>query len=220
ARAGQRRFAPKEDVGVGKEETAPSHALDGKRVIVPAEELPSVQPRKTRTIDIETFVPLADLDPIYFDHPYFLVPAGDSGGTLKAYRLLERTIAQAGRVAIGRFVMRTKEYLAAIRAHDGALLLTTMRFHDEVRPTQPIPTGGKKPTKRQLEQAVAVIEELSSEWEPERYEDHYRERLTEVIERKRKRQTIEVPTPEREPEPAADLLEALQRSLENVRSGR
>jgi DNA end-binding protein Ku len=216
----QRRFCSKEDVEVTIEEIAHSYDLDGKQVILTDEELASVQPRKTRTIDIERFVALADLDPIYFDHPYFLIPAGESEGTLRAYKLLERTMEQSERVAVGRFVMRTKEYLAAIRARDGALELTTMLFHDEIRPTKPVPTGGKKPTKRQLDQAVAVIEELSTDWEPERYEDCYRKRLMEVIERKRKRQTIEAPKPEKEPEPAADLMEALKRSLDNVREGR
>jgi DNA end-binding protein Ku len=216
----QRRFCSKEDVEVGIEEVAHSYDLDGKQVIVTDEELGSVQPRKTRTIDIEAFVPAGELDPIHFDHPYFLVPAGDSEGTLRAYRLLERTMDKSERVALGRFVMRTKEYLAAIRARDGALELTTMLFHDEVRPTKPIPTGGKKPTKQQLDHAVAVIEELSADWRPERYEDCYRERLERVIKRKRKRQTIEVPKAEQEPSPADDLMEALKRSLDNVRSGR
>jgi DNA end-binding protein Ku len=216
----QRRFCAEEDVEVGIEEVAHSYDLDGKQVIVSDEELASVQPRKTRTIDIETFVPLAELDPIHFDHPYFLVPAGDSEGTLRAYRLLERTMDASGRVALGRFVMRTKEYLAAVRARDGALELTTMLFHDEVRPAKPIPTGGKKPTKQQLDQAVAVIEELTEDWKPERYEDCYRERLEDVIKRKRKRQKIEVPKSESEPSPADDLMEALKRSLENVQAGR
>jgi DNA end-binding protein Ku len=216
----QRRFCSEEDVEVGIEEVAHSYDLDGKQVVVTDDELASVQPRKTRTIDIERFVPLADLDPIYFDHPYFLIPAGDSEGTLRAYRLLERTMEQSERVALGRFVMRTKEYLAAIRARDGALELTTMLFHDEVRPTKPIQSGGKKPSKQQLDQAVAVIEELSTDWDPERYEDCYRERLLKVIERKRKRQAIEAPEPEKEPSPAADLMEALKQSLDNVRAGR
>jgi len=220
ARIEQRRFCASEDIEVGIEEVAHSYDLDGKQVIVTDEELASVQPRKTRTIDIETFVPLAELDPIYFDHPYFLVPAGDSEGTLRAYRLLERTMDASERVAIGRFVMRTKEYLTAIRARDGALELTTMLFHDEVRPTKPIPTGGKKPTKTQLDNAVAIIEELSTEWEPERYEDCYRERLMKVIQRKRKRQTIEVPKPEAEPAPVDDLMAALKASLDNVKAGR
>jgi DNA end-binding protein Ku len=216
----QQRFCSKEDVEIGIAEVAHSYDLDGKQVIVTDEELASVQPRKTRTIEIETFAPLADLDPIYFDHPYLLVPAGETEGTLRAYRLLERTMEQSERVAIGRFVMRTKEYLAAIRARDGALLLTTMLFHDEIRPTKPVPTGGEKPSRQQLDQAVAVIEELSTDWEPERYEDCYRTRLMKVIERKRKRQTIEAPKPEKEPSPADDLMEALKASLDNVRAGR
>jgi DNA end-binding protein Ku len=91
-----------------------------------------------------------------------------------------------------------------------------MLFHDEIRPTKPIPTGGKKPSKQQLDHAVAIIEELSEDWDPERYTDCYRERLTNVIQRKRKRQKIEIPKPEKEPAPAPDLLEALRRSLEEV----
>jgi DNA end-binding protein Ku len=112
--------------------------------------------------------------------------------------------------------MRTKEYLAAIRARDGALELTTMLFHDEVRPTKPIPSGGRKPSKQQLDHAIAIIEELSEQWEPEKYADCYRERLEKVVQRKRKRQKIEAPKPEKEPAPTTDLLEALKQSLDSL----
>jgi DNA end-binding protein Ku len=216
----QRRFCSKEDAEVLWEEVAHSYDLDGKQVIVTDEELASVEPRKTRTIEIEAFVELADVDPIYFDHPYVLVPAGDSEGTLRAYRLLVEVMGKTERAALGRFVMRTKEYLAAVRAREGALLLTTMRFHDEVRPTKPVPTGGRKPSKKQLDQAVALIEGLATDWDPTNYEDCYRERLRRVIDSKRKRRKIEIPTPESEPEPVPDLMEALQRAVENVRAGR
>ena len=216
----QRRFCSKEDVEVMFEEVAHGYDLDGKQVVVNDAELASVEPRKTRTIDIEAFVPLPDIDPIYFDHPYFLVPAGESEGTLRAYQLLVEVMGRTERVALGRFVMRTKEYLAAVRVRDGALMLTTMLFHDEVRPTKPITTGGKKPPKKQLDQALALIEALSSDWDPESYEDCYRERLRRVIESKRKHRTIEAPKAEKEPAPAPDLMEALQRALDNVRSGR
>ena len=216
----QRRFCAEEDREVIWEEVASAYDLDGKQVIVTDAELASVEPRKTRTIDIESFAELADVDPIYFNHPYFLVPAGDSEGTLRAYRLLVEVMADSERVALGRFVMRTKEYLAAVRAREGALLLTTMRFHDEVRPTNPLPTGGKKPAKKQLDEAVALIEALSTDWDPANYTDCYRERLESVIESKRKRRKIEVPKPEPEPQPVPDLMEALQRAVENVRSGR
>ena len=216
----QRRFCSQEDVEVAWEEVARSYDLDGKQVILTDEELASVEPRKTRTIDIEAFVDLADVDPIYFDHPYFLAPAGDSEGTLRAYRLLVEVMRSSERAALGRFVMRTKEYLAAVRVRDGALTLTTMRFHDEVRPTDRVPTGGKKPKKEQLDQALALIEELSTDWDPESYTDCYRERLRRVIESKRKRRKIEVPEQEREPSPVPDLMAALQATLDNVRGGR
>jgi DNA end-binding protein Ku len=216
----QRRFCSEEDAEVSWEEVAHAYDLDGKQVILSDEELASVEPRKTRTIDIEAFVDLADVDPIFYDHPYFLVPAGDSEGTLRAYRLLVEVMEETERAALGRFVMRTKEYLAAVRVRDGALTLTTMLFHDEVRPTEPVPTGGKKPKKREVEQAIAVIEELSTDWDPERYEDCYRERLRRVIESKRKRKKIEAPEQEPEPSPVPDLMAALQRTLDNVRNGR
>jgi DNA end-binding protein Ku len=216
----QRRFCKQEDVEVLWEEVARGFDLDGKQVVVTDEELASVQPRKTRTIDVEAFVELDEVDPIYFDHPYFLVPAGDSEGTLRAYRLLAEVMQQTERMALGRFVMRTKEYLAGVRVRDGALTLTTMRFHDEVRPTDPVPTGGKKPSKKQRDNAVALIEQLSTEWDPERYEDEYRERLRTVIEDKRKRRKIEAPEPVEQPAPAPDLMAALEQTLANVRASR
>src|SRR5579884_2069206 len=215
----QRRFCTKEDEEVSWEEVAHSYDLDGKQVMVTDEELASVQPRKTRTIDIEAFVELAELDPIYFDHPYFLIPAGESEGTLRAYRLLVEVMEKRERVALGRFVMRTKEYLVAVRARDGALALTTMLFYDEVRPTKDVPTGGKKPSRKQLENAIAIVEELSTDWDPEGYTDCYRERLRRVIDAKRKRRTIDVPKPEKEPDPVPDLMAALEATLERLRQG-
>jgi DNA end-binding protein Ku len=220
ARIEQRRFCSEEEIEVMWEEVAHSYDLDGKQVVVTDEELASVQPRKTRTIDIEAFVDLSGVDPIYFEHPYFLVPAGDSEGTRRAYRLLVEAMAGSERAALGRFVMRTKEYLAAVRVRDGALTLTTMLFHDEVRPSSPVPAGGKKPTKKQLDQAVSLIEELSADWDPERYQDCYRERLRRVIADKRKRRKIEAPEPERQPPATPDLMAALERTLENARAGR
>lgn len=220
ARIEQRRFCTEEEIEVGWEEVAHSYDLDGKQVVVTDEELASVEPRKTRTIEVEAFVDLAQIDPIYFDHPYFLVPSGESEGTLRAYRLLVEAMEKSGRAALGRFVMRTKEYLAAVRVRDGALTLTTMLFHDEVRSTSDIPTGGKKPAKKEVDQAVALVEELSTDWKPERYEDCYRERLRRVIEDKRKRRKIEAPEPEKQPSSTPDLMAALERTLANARAGR
>jgi DNA end-binding protein Ku len=214
ARIDMRRFCAKEDKEIPLEEVGHAYELDsGKTVVVTDEDLESVAPRKTRTIDIEAFVDLADIDPVYFDHPYFLAPTGESEGPKRAYQLLVQAMGRGDRVALGRFVMRTKEYLVAIRVRDDRLALTTLRFGDEIRPAKGIDTGGKKPSKRQLDQAVALIEALSEEWNPSAWKDCYRERLKDVIARKRKGKRISAPRPEKEPSPAPDLMAALERSL-------
>src|SRR5205823_13539061 len=133
--------------------------------------------------------------------------------------LLVETLADQDQVAIGRFVMRTKEYLVAVRGRESALALSTILFHDEVRPAKDVDGGGKKPSKKQLDTAVAIVEGLSTDWDPGRYQDCYRERLKRVIDAKRKRKTIEVPKPEKEPKPAPDLMDALERTLEQLRDG-
>lgn len=216
----QRRYCSQDDAEVQWEEVGRGYALDdGKQVVLTDEELASVQPEKTRTIDVQSFVDLEDVDPIYFDNTWFLVPAGDSQGTRRAYRLLVEVMETTERAALGRFVMRTKEYLVLVRPRDGLLSLTTMRFHDEVRPTDEIAPGGRKPAKGKIEGAVAVIESLSAEWEPERYSDLYRERLEGVIEDKKKGKRIKAPEQEAEPKPAPDLMAALQDTLDRMGSG-
>ena len=212
-----RRFCSEEDVEVRWEDIASGYDLDGEQVIVTDDDLAAVAPRKTKTIEISAFVDLADVDPIYFDHPYFLVPAGDSEGPRRAYRLLVDAMGGSDRAALGRFVLRTKEYLVLVRVRDGLLALTTLRFHDEVRPTKGIGTGGKKPASKQLDQAVKLIESLSSDWDPSRYRDEYRKRLQAVVKRKKQGKTITVPTAEEVPAPAADLMAALEKSLAEVR---
>ncbi len=215
------RWCSKEDVEVPYEEITHSYELDdGREVIVEDDELEAVEPRKTRTIDIEQFVDLADVDPIYFDHPYFLVPASSDDGAARAYRLLAEVMSQSARAALGRFVMRAKEYLAIVRERDGVLTLTTMLFADEVRPTKDIDSAGQKshkPTGKQLDAAVAVIEELTCDWEPAKYKDRYRARLKRVVERKRKGETITAPRPQEEPTPAPDLMAALEQTLAEMR---
>jgi DNA end-binding protein Ku len=216
------RWCEKEDVEVPYEEITRSYELDdGNQVIVSDEELEAVEPKKTRTIDIEQFVDLADVDPIYFDHPYLLLPASEDDGSTRAYRLLTEVMGRTDRAALGRFVMRAKEYLAIVRVGDAVLTLTTMLFADEVRPTKDVEdahTKAHKPTAKQLDAAVAVIEELSTDWKPERYRDCYRERLEKVVARKRKGQTIKAPKRREEPEAVPDLMEALERTLAEMKS--
>jgi DNA end-binding protein Ku len=211
------RVCSKEDVEVPYEEIGHGYELDdGGQVVLTDEELDAAAPEKTRTIDIERFVEEPDVDPIYFDHPYFLLPASSDDGAVRAYRLLVEVMAKTGRAALGRFVMRAKEYLVVIRSIDGVLQLTTLRFADEVRSTDDLgaPSGRTaKPAAKQLDAAIALIEELTTEWRPEDYDDQYRKRLQQVVARKRKGQTIKAPSEEKPSEPAPDLMEALERTL-------
>jgi len=218
------RWCSKEDVEVPYEEIA--HAFefdDGSQVVITDEELEAIEPRRTRTIDIEQFVDLEEVDPIYFDHPYYLLPAGSDDGSARAYRLLVEVMQRTGRAAVGRFVMRAKEYLAIVRAQDRALMLSTMLFADEVRETKDIEAATQKahkPPAAQLKAAVAVIEELSADWEPDEWKDRYRRRLQDVVSRKRKGKTIKVPEPrDAAPEAAPDLMAALEQTLAEMRSG-
>lgn len=199
---------------------------DGRMIVLTDEDFESAQPEKTRTIDIDLFVDLQEIDPVYFDHPYWLLPAGDGDGPIRAYRLLVDVMGAAGQVAIGRIVMRAKEYLVALREQDGLLSLTTMRFADELRSpddVDAIPQGAKgKPSKREVDDAVALIGELTDDFKPSRYDDCHRVRLLRLIDEKRKNGEVEIPEPEPEPAPQKapkDLMAALEESLAKARKG-
>ena len=217
------RVCSEEDSEVPYEEITHGYdCSDGALVTVSDLELEAIEPRRTRTIEIDQFVDLDEVDPIYFEHPYFLVPAGEDDGTRRAYRLLTEVMSHTDRAALGRFVMRTKEYLAIVRVRDGALTLTTMLFADDVRPAKDVEAATQKthkPTPRQLNAAVAVIEELTCEWEPEKYEDRYRERLRAVVRRKRKGETVKAPDAADQPTAPPDLMEALERTLAELTDG-
>lgn len=214
----RRRYCSCEDVEVPWEEIGHGYELDdGQMITITDDELASVRPKKTRTIDIEAFVERAQVDPIYYDRPYALVPAGEEDGTLRAYTLLVEVMSRTDRAALGRIVMHNKEHLATIQVRDGVLALTTMRFHDEVRSSADVPTGGAEPTRNAVADAVSIIDELTTEWDPTAYTDGYRERLAKVVTRKRKGQPIQAPEPAPEPSPAPDLMAALQRTLEKTR---
>ena len=216
----QRRCS-KEDIEVGWDEIARAFELeDGGRVIVTDEELEAIEPSRTRTIEIAQFVDLADVDPIYFDHPYYLLPSAGDDGSARAYRLLTDVMARTNRAALGQFVMRTKEYLAIVRAQGQAMMLSTMMFADEVRPTKDVDAATQKshkPTASQLKAATAVIEELSGTWEPGEWKDRYRRRLQDVVARKRKGQTIKAPEPVAPAPEGPDLMTALERTLADMR---
>jgi DNA end-binding protein Ku len=216
------RFCAEEDEEVPYDEIANGYETDdGEMVILTDAELGAAAPHRSRTIDIEAFVDLDEVDPIHFDHPYVLMPSGEAEGIQRAYRLLVEVMGRTDRAALGRVVMRTKEYLALIRARDERLVLTTLLWHDEVRPTDPIPAPTKKdkPAKKEIDAAVELIESFSCDWDPTRYEDSFQKRLREIVKRKAKGQTIEVHEDEGDqPSPVPDLMAALEQSLEEAKS--
>jgi DNA end-binding protein Ku len=219
ARIETRRFCSKEDREVAYEDIGNGFDLDGTQVVLTDDELESLVPARTRTIEIASFVDLADVDPLLFDHPYWLVPTGDSQGPLRAYRLLVEVMSGTERVALGRFVLRTKEHLVAVRVRDGLLALTTMRFAGDVRATKGIDGGGRKPAKAALDQAVALVDALSVDWDPTAYEDRHRERLRAIVRKKEKGQTIKAPDQQRQPSPTTDLMAALRKTLDELGGG-
>jgi len=171
---------------------------------------------------VEEFVPLADVDPAAFDHPYYLLPQGETAGVTRAYRLLRDVMAETDQVAIGRIVMRSREQLVAVRERDGLLALSTMLFADEIRDPRSIdavPVGrGAAPRRREVAEALRVIDAMTRDFDPSRYEDCHRARLLRLIRRKQRGGEIEIPEVEPEPEPAADLMAALEASLSRVES--
>ena len=210
-----RRYCSEEDVEVPYDEIASGYEIEkDKYVMLSQDELAAAQPAKTKTIDIEEFVEIDQVDPIYYDHPYFLVPTGGEGAT-RAYELLLQVMEREGRVALGRFVLRNKEYLAAIRPRGGRLTLTTMVFEEELRPTDPVKelVGGAKAPKKEVDAAVELIEAMSTTWEPDKYEDRHRKRLREVIEAKGEGQKVEPIDDGEAPSEVPDLMAALEATL-------
>jgi DNA end-binding protein Ku len=191
-------------------------------VVLTRDELSELDPKKTKAIEIQDFVDLDEIDPIYFESPYYL---GPDKGAEKAYALLVKAMRDARKVAVARFVLRNKEHLAAIRPMESedVLTLATMRFHDEVTTPKDIGpevvgTEKSKPDQREVEMAKQLIESLSTDFKPESYRDEYREELISLLDRKAAGEDI-VSTPTEEPKPtkAPDLMAALEESLASIK---
>lgn len=186
----------------------------GKYVTLTDEELEAADPKATRTVDIEDFVDQVEIDPMYYDKPYFLVPDKNAH---KAYLLLLEALVASDKVGIARMVMHDKEHLVAIRARDGALVLETMYFHDEIVPVsslkEDLESDAAHADKRQVDLAQQLIESLSAEFNPKKYKDHHRDRVQKIIETKAAGKAI-VSEPAAAPTGrTADLLIALEASL-------
>jgi DNA end-binding protein Ku len=193
----------------------------GRVVTVDADELESVAPERSRVLEVEQFVDLDSIDPIFFEKSYYMVPQRGAA-TERPYWLLYRAMESTNKVAIGRFVMRTKEYLVAVRAGEHALVLGTMFYADEVRdPKEAWVPSIEEPSERELQLAQQFIDALAGEWEPARHRDAHRERLLELLHSKAGEATV-VPEVEGETPvtPATDLMEILQASVDAARLAR
>jgi DNA end-binding protein Ku len=182
------------------------------------DEIKDLQPASTKTIDIEDFVALDDIDPLYFERTYHLAPNGDAAS--KAYALLATVMEERQRVGIGSVVMREKQYLCAIRPFGKGLALSTMLFEDEIVPpadVDGVPQRRAKVTPKERQLAAQIIDSLESDWKPGKYHDTYQEQLRDIIRAKGRGATIEIEEPDA-PAPVTDLMEALQASL--ARKGR
>lgn len=215
----QKKICGKDGAEVPTEEIVKGYEVSPERyVVVSEEELVALSPRKSRSIDIQDFVNLEQIDPIFYAQSYYLVPDKGAG---KAYSLLLTVMRQSNKVAIARFMLRNKEYLCAIRPIGNVLSLVTMVFADEVVPQselEGLPEAIIEPSERELQVALQLVESLSSNFEPEKYKDEYRERVLKLIEEKAEGQTVMVEkVPEAQKGKVIDLMAALEASLSQIK---
>ncbi len=219
-RVRNRRVAEGTDEEVPYEEIVKGYEISPDRyVVMTRDELAKLDPKKTRSIEIQDFVEIGEVDPIYFENPYYLGPAE---GAEKAYSLLAEAMQSSGKAAIARFVLRNREHLAAIRASDGVLTMTTMRFADEVvspgELDDVLPQSKPRTQRKEVEMAEKLIDSLASDFDPASYRDEYREELLSLIEQKAEGKEV-VTSASEEPEAtkAPDLMAALEESIAAVR---
>jgi DNA end-binding protein Ku len=189
----------------------------GRLVTVDPKQLTELQPRTTKTIDISDFVDLSEIDPVYYNRTYWLGPDGE--GAQRPYSLLVRAMEDRKRAGIGMVVMRNKQYLAAIRAREGALAMSTMCFVDEIVPRSDVPDlppAKAAPAPRELQLAVQIVDALRNDWDPGQYQDTYTNQVKKLIERQAEgKHVVAEETPAEEGQ-VVDLMAALEASLKNA----
>lgn len=196
-------------------------AESGDYVLLEREELEEIAPGRSRTVEITDFVAAEEIDPIYYQKTYYLAPSREDAE--RAYRLLVDAMTETDRIAIANFVMRSKQYLAAVRPQDGVLVLETMYFADEVRAPdeelENLPVQSE-PSKKDLKMAVSLIDSMTTEWDPGNYEDTYREKVLDLVQAKARGEDVVTPREEEGEGEVVDLMDALRRSVEASRQHR
>jgi DNA end-binding protein Ku len=216
---GYQKICKLEDKPVPNDEIVKAFEIEkGEFVQMTDDDFEAVQVEGLHTIDLEDFVPYEDIDPVFFAHTYLV---GPQEGAERPYALLVRAMEESGLVGIGKFVMRSRQYLGCLRVRDGLLTLEQMYFADEVdEPETVFPDALPNVAKRELEMGLNLIQSFAAEWKPEKYRDTYRDALMAVVEQKRKgREVHRLQEPDDDESPP-DLMEALRRSLEQVERGR
>jgi DNA end-binding protein Ku len=211
AKIEHRRICSKEDKEVPYEEVVKGYEIDpDHHVVLDKEEVKAAAGDRGKVIHLEDFVEDAEIDPVFYEKTYYVGSRDDED----AYRLLHEALRRSGRAGIGRFSFHDREYLVALRAGDDLLVLHTMRFHDEVVDAGDLdmPSARKKPSKREVEMAGRLVESLHQDFDPEDYEDSYREAVLDLIKRKAKGEEIDLAAQE-EPAHGDDLEAALEASL-------
>lgn len=217
SRIGYQKVCKAEEKPVPDDEIVKAFEVEkGEHVVMTDEDFEAAQVEGAKTIDITDFVPYDDIDPIYFERTYYL---GPQEGSERVYALLKRAMEESGLAAIAKYVMRDRQHLGCLRIRDDVITLEKMFFHDEIRPAGEIAAKGAKVDKRELEMATALVEQFTGEWQPEKYEDTYRDALMEVIEAKREGKQVKL-EPEQPEEEPADLLDALRASLEAAKGSK
>ncbi len=223
SRIKQKRVSEGDGSEVPYEALAKGYELSsGQYVLVSEDELASLDPEASRTIDIEEFVDLAEIDPIFYDASYWVAP---DKATVKPYALLLKAMEESGKVGIARFVMRSKQYLCAVRPDGDHLALSTMIYADEVNDPAEVPelepVGEVEVSDRELAMARQLVESLVTEFEPAKYQDTYREKVLDLVERKAAGETGLVEAPAAvSPEKVVDLMAALEASVAAAKESR
>ena len=218
SRLSRKLFCPEENISVPADETVRGYEiLPDKYIVMTDEELESVSPERSRTIEIVDFIDMREVDPIYFDHPYYLVPA--KGGE-KAYQLLVEVMRRTKRAGLAKFVLAEREYLVAVTSKDRALALTTLHYHDEILPDVDVSPQKGKSEPEEDGRMVNSIEKLMQDFKPEKYADGRRKKIADLISRKAKeRAPVEAPVVAEEEEGGPpDLVAALEESMRKVKA--
>lgn len=193
---------------------------DDEYVLVEQEELDEIAPGRSRSLEVESFVDLSEVDPMYFDRAYWLAPAKEEAQ--RPYVLLLDALASRDKAAVAKFVFHGREHLALARAGDGVIVLNTLHYAAEMRDADDVPQlpAKAKTNQKELDLAVKLIDAMSEPWKPEEFRDTYRERVEELIEAKRAGNTVTPASEPEEPTKVVDLMEALANSVRSSRKPR